>query len=299
MVKVNRMPPRLLLALAALLWAGNFVVGRTLVEVLPPFGMNAIRWCIALAALLPLTLVWEGRASLRVAGKLWLPLLIMGATGVLLFNSLVYLALESTTSVNAALITAATPTLTLLILALIGDGRPTPRGLLGTFVGLSGVGLVVLGGASGAILSLNPGDAVMLVAAVCWAIYTVVGGKVSHSISPLAATTTSAAVIFPLVLLAGGIDLAGAPPAEASAAVFSGLLYIGLAAAVAAFLAWNAGVARLGAARAAIFLNLIPVFTAALAVPLLGERLTAVQLSGGLLVFLGVVLVSSDPLRSR
>jgi drug/metabolite transporter (DMT)-like permease len=61
---------------------------------------------------------------------------------------------------------------------------------------------------------------------------------------------------------------------------------------VAAFLSWNAGIGRLGAARGAIFLNLIPLFTAAIAVPALGERLVAAQMLGGFLVLLGVSLVS-------
>ncbi|HLL39648.1 MAG TPA: EamA family transporter, partial [Rubrobacteraceae bacterium] len=75
-------------------------------------------------------------------------------------------------------------------------------------------------------------------------------------------------------------------------AVLAGFLYVGLAAGVAAFLSWNAGIGRLGAARGAIFLNLIPVFTAAIAISALGERLVPAQLLGGLLVLLGVSLVS-------
>jgi len=81
--------------------------------------------------------------------------------------------------------------------------------------------------------------------------------------------------------------------------VVAGLLYVGSLASVAAFLAWNAGIGRLGADRGAIFLNLIPVFTAAIAVPLLGEGLGVAQLVGGLLVLSGVALTTQGGSRGH
>lgn len=287
-------PPHAFLVLATLFWAGNFVVGGPLVEVLPPFGLNLVRWCIALAVLVPLTLLREGTAFIRPAARLWPSLLVMGVTGVLLFNSLVYLALSETSSINAALINGATPILALFVAAALGYGRPTGRGLLGSLVCLLGVAWVVSRGSLETLVNLSPnrGDLFMLVAAFCWALYTVLSGRVTRQVSPLAATTASVVLAFPLLVLAGGYELVAREHAEITPAVLAGFLYVGLAAGVAAFLAWNAGIGRLGSARGAIFLNLIPVFTAAIAVPVLGERLVAAQILGGLLVLLGVSLVS-------
>jgi drug/metabolite transporter (DMT)-like permease len=289
-----KIPPHAFLVLATLFWAGNFVAGRSLVEVLPPFGMNFIRWCIACAVLVPLTLRLEGRGFIKPAARQVMSLFVMAVTGVLLFNSLVYLALTETTSVNAALINGATPILALLIAGALGEGRPTGRRLFGSLVCLLGVAWIVSRGSLEALasLSLNRGDLLMLVAAFCWAIYTVLGSRVTREISPLAATTASAVLALPLLVLFGGYELFVRPVGDVTPAVVLGLLYIGLAASVAAFLAWNVGIGRLGAARGAIFLNLIPVFTAAIAVPALGERLFLAQLLGGLLVLLGVVMVS-------
>lgn len=290
-----KVPAQAFLVLATLFWAGNFVLGRALVEVLPPFGLNGIRWCIACVVLIALVLLREGTGFLRPALARWPALLVMGITGVFLFNALVYLALQYTTSTSASLINGATPILTLFVAAILGGGRPTGRQLFGSLVCLAGVAWVVSRGSVETLLSLSPnrGDLIMLVAAVCWAVYTVVGGRVSRDLSPLVATTVSAVLVLPLVVLAGGLDLAAQPPsAGLTPQVLAGLLYIGIVAAVAAFLAWNAGIARLGAARGAVFLNLIPVFTAAIAIPTLGERLVPAQLLGGLLVLLGVVLVS-------
>ena len=282
------------MVLATLLWAGNFVVGGPLAEVLPPFGLNFLRWCVACALLVPLALLYEGAGFIRPALRMWRSLLVMAITGVFLFNSLVYLALTETTSINAALINGTTPTLTLFVVATLGGGAPTGVRILGSVICLAGVVWVVSRGSLETLtsLSLNRGDVLMLVAALCWAFYTVLGGNVTREISPLAATTVSAILALPFLAVSGGYELLTKPVGELSAPVVSGLLYIGIGASIVAFLSWNVGIRRVGASRGAIFLNLIPVITAAIAVPVLGESLVPAQLVGGMLVFAGVAIVS-------
>lgn len=292
--KISRVPPHSFLVLATMIWAGNFVVGGPLAEVLPPFGLNFLRWCVACALLVPMVFWYEGTAFIRPALKMWRQLLVMAVTGIFLFNSLVYLALKQTTSINAALINGTTPILTLFVVALLGGGLPTGIRLFGSVVCLAGVAWVVSQGSLETLLSLSPnrGDVIMLVAAGCWAFYTVLGGKVTREISPLAATAVGAVMALPLLGVFGGYQLLTEPIGDVSVPVISGLLYIGIGASILAFLAWNVGIQRVGAAKGAIFLNLIPVITAAIAVPVLGENLVLSQLAGGLLVFIGVTIVS-------
>ena len=94
--------------------------GKPLLEALPPFGINLIRWVLACLVLVPLTLALEGRFPKPARHQLR-GLFAMSLTGVVLFNALVYLSLEYTTSTNAALINGTTPVLTIVIAAVIGD----------------------------------------------------------------------------------------------------------------------------------------------------------------------------------
>ena len=124
-----------------------------------------------------------------------------------------------------------------------------------------------------------------------WAVYTILSQRVLRSVSPLATTTIITLLALPPLMVVGGYELMTQPIGSITPVVVLGLLYIGIIASVVAFLCWNSGIEGVGAARGAVFVNLIPVFTAMMAVPLLDERLGAAQLLGGLLVISGVCLV--------
>lgn len=271
--------------------------GKPLLEALPPFGINLVRWVLACLLLVPLTLALEGRFP-RPARHQWPTLAAMALTGVVLFNALVYLSLLYTTSTNAALINGTTPILTMVLAAAIGLDRLTGRRLAGALVSLVGVGWIVSRGSLGALigLSFNRGDLIMLVAALTWAIYTILLNRMRGALSPLATLTIVTVLAVPPLGVIGGYELMSRPIGTITPMVVVGLVYIGVLASVAAFMAWSVGIKGVGAARGSIFLNLIPVFTAVIAVLTLGERIGPVQLIGGSLVIGGVTLAS---LRGR
>ena len=286
--------PYLFLTLAPLFWAGNFVFGKPLLEALPPFSINLIRWLIACIVLVTLTFLFEGRFPWPAPHQ-WLGLAAMSLTGVVLFNALVYLSLIYTTSTNAALINGATPVLTMILAAVVGLDRLTGRRLAGAFISLVGVAWIVSRGSLGALidLSFNRGDLNMLVAALVWAIYTILLNRMTGTLSPLATLTIITVLALPPLSVIGGYELLAQPLGPITPVTGAGLLYIGVVASVAAFMAWSVGIRGVGAARGAIFVNLIPLFTAGIAVLTLGEQLGLVQLIGGLLVIGGVTLASS------
>ncbi|WP_054672481.1 DMT family transporter [Calditerricola satsumensis] len=96
-----RLPPSLLLSLATLFWAGNFAFGKVLVATLPPITLSLVRWSLSFLVLLPFA--WRDvRDALPLLRQHAKPLLTMAVTGVAGFNALTYVALQSTTAINAA-----------------------------------------------------------------------------------------------------------------------------------------------------------------------------------------------------
>ena len=267
--------------------------GKALLEALPPFGINLIRWVLACIVLVPLTLAFEGRFPWPARHQ-WPTLGAMALTGVVLFNGLVYLSLVHTTSTNAALINGATPVLTMVLAATVGLDRLTGRRLAGALVSLVGVSWIVSQGSLEALmgLSFNRGDLIMLLAALMWAIYTILLNRTRGALSLLATLTIVAVLALPPLGVIGGYELISHPVGPITPLVIVGLVYISVLASVAAFMAWSIGIKGIGAARGSIFLNLIPVFTAVIAVLTLGERIRLDQFIGGLLVIGGVTLAS-------
>ncbi|MDQ3965802.1 MAG: DMT family transporter [Actinomycetota bacterium] len=217
--------------------------GKPLSEALPPFGINLIRWVLACMVLVPLMLALEGHLP-RPARRLWLSLIAMAVTGVLLFNALVYLSLEYTTSTNAALINGTTPILTMIFATAIGFDRLTGRRLARAFTSLVGVSWIISRGSLEVLsnFSFNRGDLVMLVAALLWAIYTILVNRVMRTLSPLATMTITTVLALPLLGVIGGYELATHPVGPITPVVVVGLFYVGTVASVAAFISWSIGI---------------------------------------------------------
>jgi drug/metabolite transporter (DMT)-like permease len=291
--------PALLLALAQLLWAGNFVLGRAVSARVPPVALAFWRWAVALLILLPLS--WrELRAGWPALRRALPVLLALGILGVGNFNTMVYLGLGQTTATNAALLNSACPAFILAIGPLLGGPRPHGRQALGIAVSLLGVLVIVAHGDPGVLLRLgfNRGDAWVLGAVLSWAFYTVLLSRRPSGVHPLALLTVLVAIglawISPFYALEAwrGARLTLDPPTLATFA------YVGVMASVVAYDSWNPGVAELGAQRSGAFLHLLPAFATILAALLLGEGFRPYHAGGIALVLLGVRL-ASRPVEAR
>jgi drug/metabolite transporter (DMT)-like permease len=290
--------PYLAAAGAATVWAVHFVVARASRESLPPVSLAFWRWTIALAALLPFV-----AAPLRLhAAELWAArglLLWLGATGVVAFQVFTYQALARTEVVNAALVAATGPAVIALLAWAIDGVRIARRQAVGIGVSLLGV-LVILSRGDPATLwglRLAAGDLWMVAAVPMWGVYSVLLRRLPRSVPPLASLAavmlTGWLMLVPLVLVATALgERVIVTPASVAAAVYTGLF-----AGLLGFVWWNRGVAGLGAARAGVFLHLMPIVATALGVLLLGERLAAFHLVGAALVLLGIRLAGRSAVR--
>lgn len=285
--------PYLLLILTTLFWSGNFVLSRGMHADIPPFALSFWRWTVAL-----LILCFFGLKHLYQQRELILQhkrfLVIQGILGVAGFNSLIYMAVQTTTAINAALVNSCIPILIVLISRIFYNDRLSLRQTAGVFLSLSGVLLIISQGRIANLFELqfNRGDILVFIAALFWAFYSVNLKKYPKDLNPLG--YLSGIVIVGLIVLLPFYFtelLAGSSMALSKASVVT-ILYIALFASVLAFIFWNKAVTILGANIAGPFIHLMPVFSTILAVLFLDESLTAHHLQAILLIFGGILMTS-------
>ncbi|MGB8955468.1 MAG: DMT family transporter [Tumebacillaceae bacterium] len=280
----------LMLVLANLFWAGNYVFGSYVVAELSPVWIALTRWVLALFLLVPVAHIFEKpdwRGALRTS---WWPLLWMGILGCAIYSIIVYYALRYTTSTSAALVQAINPALLVLCSAFLLRERVNKWQSAGFVLSLLGV-LVIL--CHGNLVQLfhtdyNRGDLLMIIAVIAWTIYSIVSKKLT-GIPPITATALS--TLFGILVLAPFAWHEGWPFAHVGALGWTGIVYFTLFPSFGSYILWNLSVRKVGAGEAGIFLNLIPFFTALISL-LLGQVPTVAQLIGGLFVIGGVMLAT-------
>ena len=273
----------LLLTVPPLMWGGNAVIGSMLADRVPPLQLNFMRWAVALAVLLPLA--WRAIASAERRAEIrtrWPALLVLGGLGVGAYNSLQYLALQTSTPINVALIGAITPVFAMLIGIVLFGERPRPRQWLGAGVSALGVVVVLVHGDVAQLSAVRfvAGDLWMLLAALFWAGYSWALARPAPSMRGERrpnwnwAEFLFAQVLFGMMwsgLTAGAEVLVVDRAVRWSGGVVLALLFLGVGPSVLAYRCWGAGVAAVGPAKATFFGNLTPVFAALLSSALLGQ----------------------------
>jgi drug/metabolite transporter (DMT)-like permease len=276
------------LLLTIVFWAATFHFGKYAVGLMPPLGVSIWRFLLAGAALLPVMLLREPIAWAALRRNAW-PLIVMGVVGNFGFNIGMFYGLQQTSAVNAALITALNPAMIVVMAAWLHREPVGWRRLAGLMLGLAGVLVVVTRGSWQALrdLEFSRGDLLLLGGSFCWAIYSVIPRLYIRGLGALqiAGATIVIGVLAMVTLAIVAVPAALVlPPAR----LWPALLFMGVCGAALAYIWWNQGVVRVGPQRAAIFLNLTPVFTAVMGVAL-GLSISVAQAAGALLVIAGVL----------
>ena len=282
----------LFLALTMLFWAGNHVVGRWMGAHMPPVTLACLRWIGATALLAPFA--WRYVRNDWDAVRARLPFLILlGVLGVGLFNTLQYIALVHTTATSSAVLNSSIPILIVVMGFFVLGTRVRGVQVLGIAVSLVGVLTVIGKGDPRALLALelNKGDLYMLAAMVLWALYTVLLQRRPkiHFLS-FALVTYFVAAVLNMPLAAGELAMGGT--FDATPGMIAAIAYIVVFPSLIANLLFNRGVEIIGAARAGVFLHLVPMFTAALAMMFLDEQPALYHAAGFALILAGVWLGS-------
>ena len=286
----------LLMAQAALIFALNYVIGRWAAGEVAPYTLGFTRWTVGALVLLPFA--WHLiRRDLALLRRHWKLLCLLGFLMPLMGAGITYVALNYTTAINGSVIQTSLPVLILLLAWIILGDRTTGRQIFGVVLAVVGLLYMISRGDPAVLLGLdfNRGDAVLLLCNLCLAGYGVAARLMPREVHTLTLLTMVCAVgaAFHVPFFAVELIEEGLPPASTRAIV--SLLFVALFPSVVAILGWNVAIARLGPSRAGFYMYLVPVFSAAIAVPFLGETLNVYHLIGAALIIGGVTVSSRKP----
>jgi drug/metabolite transporter (DMT)-like permease len=270
------------------LWALNFTVSKYILnEGFRPLSYSAVRYACAALVFLAITLFWEG--SLRI-GRRQLPLAAV-CIALLFANQLSFVyALKFTTATTVALIFGTLPIFTALFARGSGVEHLSVPFWVAAVLSFGGVALVAIG--SGGNLSTDvKGDALAVSGAMTWAAYSVAIAPLMRGHSPFRLSAVFLAIVTVPLALAGSQQLA-TQSFDFPALVWLGFAFAVLGPLVTTNFLWFTAIDRVGPSRASLFANLQPFLAAIVALLLLSEHITSLQVVGGLAIAGGIVLAS-------
>lgn len=283
----------LMLVLATVAWGGAFVAAKLVVTELHPMVAAVARFWLAFLCLVPFML-WKEKGRAKVALQDWPYLIFLGFTGIFLYNILFFNGLRISAAMDGSLLVACGPVLTAILSVIFLKEKLIIRQALGFLVSLGGVVVIVTKGAPSALLAwdVNPGDIMLTVSVLSWSFYSVGGKVVMKRLSPVVSTTYAMGIGAAMLTLAALPQLAEQPFANATQTSVLSLGYLAVIASALGFVLWFEGIKRVGAGKASIFQNIVPLSGAVLSILLLGEQLQSFHPIGALLILGGVYMVT-------
>lgn len=284
--------------IAVIIWSINSIVSKLSADAIDPAAISFYRWLLALLVLTPFILpgVWRQRRQIKPhLGQL----LLLGLLGMVMYQSLAYYAAHSVSALFMGIIGALIPLLTVLLSVVILRIAPTVGILFGSIISFAGLVWLVSEGNLPLLLShgLGKGELMMLAASASYALYGVLTKRWAIPL-PIWQSLYMQIVFGVLLLLPGFLF---APDVTLNLHNIPLVAFAGLFASIIAPFLWIHGVQRLGASTTTIFMNLIPIFTALIAVLFLHEQLHSYHWIGGGLTLFGVILAQrlKTPLSGR
>lgn len=281
---------------AVLIWSINAIVSKLSAGAIDPVAISLYRWLLAFLVLTPFVLpgVWRNRQRVR---QVWWQLALLGLLGMVLYQSLAYFAAHTVSALFMGILNALIPLLTVLLSVPLLRLAPTVGILLGSVISFSGLVWLVSAGEPQQLMThgLGKGELMMLAASTSYALYGVLTKRWSIGLPNWQSLYVQ--IFFGLLFLTPNFLLA--PEVTLNLHNLPLVLFAGIPASIIAPFLWIQGVQRMGASTASIFMNLVPIFTALIAVLFLHEQLHSYHFIGGGLTLVGVVLAQrvKTPLR--
>ena len=282
----------LFLFLAVLFWAGNFIVGKyaSYYEI-PPFSLNFYRWFFAWLILLPFTFkeIISKKNYILENYKFYI---LLGITSVTIFNSIVYYSLNFTQVISGVLMISTIPVMIMFISSILKIEKTNIFQILGVICSFVGVILIITKANFDLLVNLdfNKGDLTMVLAMLSWATYSALLKKRKHELSQL--SLLEVIITFGLIFLIPiyiteyslGFEITLNKP------FILVLIYVVLFPGLAAFICWIKGISLIGPNRSGVFLHLMPILSALMAMIIFKEKFMLYHLLGAFFILSGIIL---------
>jgi len=285
--------------IATAIWSGNFIVARDLSETIPPISLAFWRWIIAFLALTPFA-IKSLLKDWKLFKKHFLYLIITSIFGITVFNTLIYVAGQTTTAINLSLISITFPIFIIIISRFLYKEKITIYKMLGIIVVGIGVISIITKGSPTVLFELTffKGDLWMLLAAIIFAVYSILLKHKPKEINILsfqyATFSLGLLMLFPFYL----IELSLVEPTVYDSNAILSIIYIGIGASLISFILWNKAILLIGPVRSGMVYYTLPLFSGLLAFILLKENLTFNHLYSAFLIISGIILSNYKSTKS-
>ena len=282
----------LILILTTIFWSGNFIVGKAASTFqIPPFSLNFYRWFFAGLILLPFTykeILNKKKYILENIGFF----IVLGITSITIFNSIVYYSLYYTQVISGILMISTIPVWIIFISSILNIEKTNIFQIIGVIFSLTGVIFIITKADLDLIknLDFNKGDLSMVVAMFSWAVYSALLKSKKYEISQFTllqvVKITGLIFLIPIYFIEmylGHLIVIGKP-------FILTLTYVVLFPGLAAFFFWIKGISLIGTNRAGIFLHLMPIFGAAMAMIIFDEKFMYYHIFGAIFIVAGIAL---------
>ena len=284
----------MLLAASPVFFSSNLIIGSIAVRTIEPFTLTFFRWGLAFLIILPMA--WRAMVIHReTLAAQWKLISLNAFLAMGLCGTGVYWALKNTSATNGTLIYTASPVIIILMEWLFRGRSISLREIVGIAIAICGIMFIIFKGSIDAMLAVefNNGDMLFVVAAMSWAIYSVLSK--SEVLRPVPTVG-----MFAIVALIGALlqvpfmlwEMTTSGSFPTSEGQWASLLGLAFVSSVLAFLSYQYGIRILGPATAGIFMYLLPPVGVLLAVLFLGERFEPFHMVGLVLVMTGVILAT-------
>jgi len=282
----------LLLFLTTLFWSGNFIVGKaaSLYEI-PPFSLNFYRWLFAWLILFPFTYKEIIKKKDYVLSNIVF-FIILGITSITIFNSIVYYSLNFTQVISGVLMISTIPVMIIFISSLLKIEKTNIFQIIGVVLSLTGVVFIVTKADIEILktLNFNKGDVTMVIAMFSWATYSALLKKKKYELSQI--SLLEVVITFGLVFLIPiyFIEMSMGYLIKLGKPFYLTLTYVVLFPGLCSFFFWIKGISIIGANRSGIFLHLMPIFGAVMAMIIFKEKFMFYHLLGAIFILMGIIL---------